>query len=449
MTNPQHDHLYKNKRKDLQLKKLNQASHLIAPLALLSACGGEDSTATGSKSTVPALTVKLTGADGSSPQYFMTFSADLDANNSSDVIVLPGNYPPRSDTKFNPVVALIGDNSAEIADTGYIRGYVHAREAIAADFNNDGILDLFIAAHGYDANPFPGEPNGLLLSDGDAQIIDASNLLPSESDFTHSAAVSDVNGDGFVDIFVGNIGGGFGVNPYLLVNNGGTSFIRTELDPNIFSWTQPTSVTNKKYTSSLFHDVDGDGVEELILGMDTGSKSLILEFNTSKNDFDIVRELPAGIFGQNSITVDVQAADVNSDGLIDIIMSQTNSEPFYSGRAIQILLQKPDGTFEDQGTDIISDFNMSGEWIVFIGLFDVNNDGAIDIVGTLGSGGYLLFLNDGNGRFTDTSKGNKISGSETYQVAIDYAGENLFGVNIDGRMFDIASSGELNVVQLI
>ena len=40
----------------------------------------------------------------------------------------------------------------------------HPREILVADFNGDGRDDVFVAAHGYDAMPFAGERNSLILS---------------------------------------------------------------------------------------------------------------------------------------------------------------------------------------------------------------------------------------------------------------------------------------------
>jgi FG-GAP-like repeat len=40
-------------------------------------------------------------------------------------------------------------------------GCLHPRKAVVADFNKDGRADIFVACHGYDAAPFPGEKTRL------------------------------------------------------------------------------------------------------------------------------------------------------------------------------------------------------------------------------------------------------------------------------------------------
>jgi hypothetical protein len=46
-------------------------------------------------------------------------------------------------------------------------GCIVPRKAIVADFNKDGRPDVFVACHGYDAAPYPGERNKVVLSNPD------------------------------------------------------------------------------------------------------------------------------------------------------------------------------------------------------------------------------------------------------------------------------------------
>jgi hypothetical protein len=43
-------------------------------------------------------------------------------------------------------------------------GCIHPRKSIVADFNKDGRPDVFVACHGYDQSPYPGERNKVVLS---------------------------------------------------------------------------------------------------------------------------------------------------------------------------------------------------------------------------------------------------------------------------------------------
>ena len=78
-----------------------------------------------------------------------------------------------------------GDFTFSVANGDRPSG-VHPREALLADFNGDGMKDLFIADHGHDAPPFPGWSNQLLLWTSEG-YIDASDRLPDDSTgFSHT-----------------------------------------------------------------------------------------------------------------------------------------------------------------------------------------------------------------------------------------------------------------------
>lgn len=82
----------------------------------------------------------------------------------------------------------------EIAEVGAgldIRG----TGCLAADFNDDGWTDLFVTADG---------PNHLLLNDDGVRFIDTTEEsgLGGAAEWNASAAAGDVNGDGWLDIYV-------------------------------------------------------------------------------------------------------------------------------------------------------------------------------------------------------------------------------------------------------
>ena len=59
----------------------------------------------------------------------------------------------------------------ELNDSKFL-GLVHGRKILLGDFNDDNYVDLFLLGHGYDKQPFNGEFNKVLMSNGDGSFFD-------------------------------------------------------------------------------------------------------------------------------------------------------------------------------------------------------------------------------------------------------------------------------------
>ena len=110
------------------------------------------------------------------------------------------------------------------------------------------------------------------------------------------------------------------------------------------------------------------------------------------------------------------SADIDGDGDLDIVIGQTRNDPYYAGRAVQILINDGTGNFADQTDQRVSQADVtdpeSGSWGEgYVHLLDVNGDGYIDIFdrngttpvlwdGQVRDHGVDIWLNDGSGRFT-------------------------------------------------
>lgn len=94
-----------------------------------------------------------------------------------------------------------------------------------ADFNGDGLTDIFIQEGGTDLEPFPGGQNRILIRKPDGTFTDeTTQRLPIYNDMSHGCAIGDIDNDGDIDIYNNSITGGDLVSPCLLINDGNGYF---------------------------------------------------------------------------------------------------------------------------------------------------------------------------------------------------------------------------------
>ena len=337
--------------------------------------------------------------------HFLRFAADFDGDGDDDVLLAP------SDNIRSPAEGVIlinnGDFTFEVAGGDRPRGVVQ-REVLMADFNGDGRNDFFIADHGYDAEPFPGWRNQLLLGTADG-YQDASDRLPTDPDsFTHNAAAGDIDGDGDVDILVANA---FSKSrypaPYLLMNDGDANFV---LDESRL----PESWGGAPWAVQLA-DLDGDGHPDLVAGAreDTGESYVHWGSAAGVYRDEEATVLPRAGFSiayGGAHVVSTAVRDVNGDGRPDVLLGGYDTGWFteFRGpwRGMQLLVNHGERTFVDETPLRLgpSAWSAGEGWHVQHRFFDSNGDGTVDIVpqdfdvdhGT----NVLAWLNDGTGHYT-------------------------------------------------
>ena len=138
-------------------------------------------------------------------------------------------------------------------------------DAVFADVNGDGFPDLYVASggyHNYTADDILLQDR-LYLNDGKANFSKAANALPVMRVSKSCVRVTDLNGDGYPDFFVGGrvIPGRYPETPesFLLINDGKGHFT------NQIMALAPALQKAGMITDAAWVDINGDKKEDLIV----------------------------------------------------------------------------------------------------------------------------------------------------------------------------------------
>ncbi len=182
-------------------------------------------------------------------------------------------------------------------------------DAVFFDANGDGFKDLFVVSGGNEppSSPSAGEDR-LYLNNGKGRFTKAADFLSQENGNKSCVAVADVDKDGDMDIFVGNLSGvstyGVPSSSYLLYNDGKGHFAKDSQGMTLFA-------ALGMVTSAAFTDINKDGWPDLIV---SGEFMPISIFVNHK-----------GVFTKNNIPAStglwqtLYITDVNADGYPDIL----------------------------------------------------------------------------------------------------------------------------------
>ena len=356
--------------------------------------------------TVPKVLDPVTGLNRAGTGKVL--AADLNRSGRADVVVGP-NLDGLLPTVAIPVRVLrsggggtFSDATRQLFGAGALPQTVWTAGISAGDFNRDGKLDLFFADSGNDRYPTTGATNVLLESTAVGTYVDRSATLPSLPDYSHSAASTDVDGDGILDIYVGNIVPPQpGACPYLLLRKADGTSVRV-------SSTLPATIADctEQYTAAHLVDVDNDGHADLVLGkwLANSAASIVLP-NDGHGDFTTRPRvaLPASVFAGNTVVLAIAHVDANGDGYPDLLLASTAN---YVGGAIQLLINQGNGTFVDETAarlgpraTVLTGYNWDQ-----LSVADINGDGRPDILaqsywGAAGAPADFAWINNGNGTF--------------------------------------------------
>jgi hypothetical protein len=254
--------------------------------------------------------------------------------------------------------------------------------AVLADVNGDGVLDVVVG------NDEP-DSKFVYLNDGKGRFRPGSTF--GHSDWpTRNVAVADLNGDGLPDIIVANR---FGKNPgsnYVCLNRGGGRF-----DADCFPF------SNESATTIVPADFNGDGFIDLAVPHRDGGQSYVY-LNDGKARFP--RRIPFG--GPDASIRVAAAADLTGSGRKDLVTIDD------AHRGTFIYFSRPDGTFSPAVR-----IGQSRSVPYALALGDLNRDGKVDIVVGYVAAQSVVYFNQGDGHhFTPVPFGD--AQGATYGIAI-------------------------------
>jgi len=275
---------------------------------------------------------------------------------------------------------------------------------IVADFNGDGIDDIFLAS--YNEHPFANEQTIVYLSNGNDGYT--KNSLP-DSTGAHSAILSNYNG---LPTIV--TAGYSGNDPFYQFNSQTNSF-----NVNYWNNSNPASLYG---SSAITGDFLGDGKSELVV-VDTnnalslgphGNSSIVLHvLNGNSYDYSTGIVLPTPYFtnnpaysGASTHQYRVWTDDFNHDGKLDLMVAESTAQgiPTQASK-IQMLQNQGNFAFTDMTNALGSAYASTTNNVDYSTQFvDLDRSGINSYLlgdSPLGAGttqsNYLL-VNDGTGK---------------------------------------------------
>lgn len=243
------------------------------------------------------------------------------------------------------------------------------------DIDNDGWEDIFWVSN--------QEGNKLYRNVGNLQFEDLTEQagVAGHSDWNTGVTFADVNGDGYLDIYVCAVHGfnGLSGKNELFINQQDGSFLEKARDYGLDFQGYSTQASFFDYDHDgdldcylLNYALEGAEVyQKLELGRKVNPVSGDYLFRNDGNAFTDVTE-EAGIYKSGiGYGLGISVADFNNDGWEDIYVSNDFYEDDY------YYLNQANGTFLEQGREYFghfSRFSMGSD------AADINNDGFIDLM---------------------------------------------------------------------
>jgi hypothetical protein len=275
---------------------------------------------------------------------------------------------------------------------------------VALDYNNDGLLDIYLVTGCWqqDVSANKGRRlrgklhNCLYRNNGDGTFTDVTEQahVGAEGHFCVAASAADYDNDGFVDLFVCCYG-----RNILYHNNGDGTFTDVTLKAGL---------TDSRFSvAGLWFDYNGDGRLDLYVGnyveydrgkfrsyyaaagypgplSYNGSPSILYRNNGDGTFTDVTKQ--AGMYKPGGRAMGVTAGDFRNCGLLDVFQTNDHMENYY-------FRNTGHGTFVEEALTRGVAFGEGGQGVSNMGPVagDIDRDGRLDLyVPAMGYGTLLM-----------------------------------------------------------
>jgi hypothetical protein len=295
----------------------------------------------------------------------------------------------------------------DVTKKAHVGGPWYSMGITVADYNNDGYPDLYLSNYG---------PNVLLKNNGNGTFSDVTEhaMVAGGNECSVGAVWFDYDNDGLLDLYVGNY---LNFDPnykYYYAPDGFPSPMAYDAQKDVLYHNKGNDTFEDVTKSMGINDIDGramgvgaadydnDGFVDIYVANDHTLN--YLWHNDGGKGFTDRATMTGTAFGQageSAISMAVDFADYNGDGLLDIFVSDD--------KYCRLFKNLGNGIFNDESYP--SGIAMpAGQYVGWSSSFlDYNNDGLIDLFKTNGALKHLfgqedqLFENIGNGKFKDVS----------------------------------------------